>query len=777
MPELNPDNNLPPDDANIDMSEQRGNSLDVAYPPTASESTPSPSGSRSASSPHQGLFVAMLAFAGILFILVISLVVAVVSPNFSPRRLVTDPHSPVKSATPTIAVVDWTTPPTSTNMPKSSLQLVPTSSATLPPSITDTPELLHQPVMVPSTAVSDLDGNAELKIFSGHAPDCSQSGDDVWFVGTEEVKFTTCLPHYAAVSQLYLFANKPLSRKESEQDKFTEIFETSIPPTDSQNVLNSTFHARVSLSNNDYHYYGFDMSVQDMRTLNGWNIGGISPRDGNYVYINKQGGDSANFQDGNSRMRWKITDISTSSDYLMIEWVVQILDITILNDERYSYEYGVGKNLEFYSRINDHDWQGPVASLRRRGDFLYSGIENGKEHTVFKDGNTYHLISMDHSDNLKTYYDYTFNLERGADGRLTIKNLSDEDKTLSTDFDIRASSDFCQLAAPHLTQENSQYVLYYAIFGKEGSNNCQGLGTQYIYKTSSDTLHGGLSLHNSVPVLEYGRDPWVKGEIMYYADALEPRLMAKNLRTDNTWVVFAPGDYILWPESPSVLDYNGYQYLFFHNAFAATNYLVQLNGTWYYRGYLSLPRTYEWEELDEATGSIKRKFLGLHWGGEFWLDSLGNPTREYVLSSFQSVHCSNPATKDCTPYPISFGYVNFDLYDQPYMAVQPLDKPAGLDSDGLRRVVPTPVAVPTNTPVTTGPIIEISADRDTITEGECALLRWNIQNVREVYLNEAGEAGQGEIEVCPTETTNYTWLIVKTDGTRESREVTITVNP
>ena len=62
------------------------------------------------------------------------------------------------------------------------------------------------------------------------------------------------------------------------------------------------------------------------------------------------------------------------------------------------------------------------------------------------------------------------------------------------------------------------------------------------------------------------------------------------------------------------------------------------------------------------------------------------------------------------------------------------------------------------------PSITFSADDAAITEGDCTLLRWEVENVREVYLDGAGVVGQGDLEVCPTATTSYELEVIQQDG-------------
>ncbi|MEZ4728395.1 MAG: hypothetical protein R3E79_14780 [Caldilineaceae bacterium] len=103
-------------------------------------------------------------------------------------------------------------------------------------------------------------------------------------------------------------------------------------------------------------------------------------------------------------------------------------------------------------------------------------------------------------------------------------------------------------------------------------------------------------------------------------------------------------------------------------------------------------------------------------------------------------------------------------------------------------VPPTPTPLPTLTPTPTltplptatpPPPPLVSLAPEIINLGGCALLKWEIQNVKEVYLNEDGVVGVAEREVCPTEAGRftYTWRIVQLDGNTLMLERKLLVNP
>lgn len=74
------------------------------------------------------------------------------------------------------------------------------------------------------------------------------------------------------------------------------------------------------------------------------------------------------------------------------------------------------------------------------------------------------------------------------------------------------------------------------------------------------------------------------------------------------------------------------------------------------------------------------------------------------------------------------------------------------------------------------PVIQMEADKTSLAPGTCTWLRWDAQNVREVYLQGRGVIGQGQQEVCPAETTTYTLLIIHQDSSVSNRMVEIQVD-
>lgn len=71
--------------------------------------------------------------------------------------------------------------------------------------------------------------------------------------------------------------------------------------------------------------------------------------------------------------------------------------------------------------------------------------------------------------------------------------------------------------------------------------------------------------------------------------------------------------------------------------------------------------------------------------------------------------------------------------------------------------------------------INFWADNYSIDGGQCTTLRWDVRNVREVYLDNEGVPGVSARDVCPGGTQTFTLRVVKYDGGEDSRQVTIEV--
>jgi hypothetical protein len=73
------------------------------------------------------------------------------------------------------------------------------------------------------------------------------------------------------------------------------------------------------------------------------------------------------------------------------------------------------------------------------------------------------------------------------------------------------------------------------------------------------------------------------------------------------------------------------------------------------------------------------------------------------------------------------------------------------------------------------PTYSFSVSPETITAGQSATLRWDVEGVRAAYLDGQGVAGHGVRVVTPAQTTTYTLRIVFTDNSTKELTATLTV--
>jgi hypothetical protein len=86
----------------------------------------------------------------------------------------------------------------------------------------------------------------------------------------------------------------------------------------------------------------------------------------------------------------------------------------------------------------------------------------------------------------------------------------------------------------------------------------------------------------------------------------------------------------------------------------------------------------------------------------------------------------------------------------------------------LGPATPTPVGPPIVDP-------NFRADRTSLTVGECTYLRWDVEGVREVYLDGEGTAGHWAKQVCPRQTRTYVLKVHQRDGRWVDHPLKITV--
>ena len=73
------------------------------------------------------------------------------------------------------------------------------------------------------------------------------------------------------------------------------------------------------------------------------------------------------------------------------------------------------------------------------------------------------------------------------------------------------------------------------------------------------------------------------------------------------------------------------------------------------------------------------------------------------------------------------------------------------------------------------PIMRFWADQYTLPYGACTTLYWDVQNVKEVFLDNQGVSGQGSSQVCPQGNQIYTLGVTTIDGESVERAISIRV--
>ena len=92
---------------------------------------------------------------------------------------------------------------------------------------------------------------------------------------------------------------------------------------------------------------------------------------------------------------------------------------------------------------------------------------------------------------------------------------------------------------------------------------------------------------------------------------------------------------------------------------------------------------------------------------------------------------------------------------------------------------PTPTPrPPTAVPTSAAPQISFTVNGGSsanINPGECVTIRWDVENIREVYYQGQGVTGHDQRTECPATTTTYTLHVVLMDGSTTDRTVTVNV--
>ncbi len=91
--------------------------------------------------------------------------------------------------------------------------------------------------------------------------------------------------------------------------------------------------------------------------------------------------------------------------------------------------------------------------------------------------------------------------------------------------------------------------------------------------------------------------------------------------------------------------------------------------------------------------------------------------------------------------------------------------------------VPPIVAPPLVATVPSGGLAQISfrADHTSLSCDQCTTLRWDVEGVREVYLDRAAVTGHGSQQICPGSSTTYNLHTILTNGSAEDRSVHVSV--
>lgn len=86
-----------------------------------------------------------------------------------------------------------------------------------------------------------------------------------------------------------------------------------------------------------------------------------------------------------------------------------------------------------------------------------------------------------------------------------------------------------------------------------------------------------------------------------------------------------------------------------------------------------------------------------------------------------------------------------------------------------------PTATPTPTPLLGTPVVQFAPLQYALESGQCTLLRWRAENVREVYYENQGVPGIGEREVCmDDEDDTYRLSVILPDGSSKTYTATLT---
>jgi hypothetical protein len=162
-----------------------------------------------------------------------------------------------------------------------------------------------------------------------------------------------------------------------------------------------------------------------------------------------------------------------------------------------------------------------------------------------------------------------------------------------------------------------------------------------------------------------------------------------------------------------------------------------------------------------------------------------NPAAEGSLSRFEHMW-TPPVPGEYTVQVVAYGpdgsssqpdsvrvYVGEEVAEvTPTVTGTPDATPTPVISPVPAPTTPAPVS-PTNTPI---PVVEVSfwVERDSITEGQCTVLHWDVEYATAVFLDGAGVGGHGTQQVCPSNSTTYA-LHVEAPSGNVDRSVSVNV--
>ncbi len=101
--------------------------------------------------------------------------------------------------------------------------------------------------------------------------------------------------------------------------------------------------------------------------------------------------------------------------------------------------------------------------------------------------------------------------------------------------------------------------------------------------------------------------------------------------------------------------------------------------------------------------------------------------------------------------------------------------PAAPPADQPAQPAAPPADQPAQPPPPAGASVNFVANPTSVPRGQCSMLRWDVEGVREVYFEGVGVTGHEERQQCPTQTTTYTLRVVFTDGSARNYTATVTV--